>query len=118
MPRPWSDKFRDALRGLVLAMRGERSFTVHLPMAVVVLEAGVWLRVSVVEACILALCVTIVLAAEMFNTEIEYLAREITGEPRAGIAAALNIASGAVLVTALGAAAIGTMIFVLRLIAV
>src|SRR5438045_8715391 len=118
MPRPWSDKFRDAFRGLVLAIRSERSFTVHLPMAVVVLVAGVWLRVSVVEACVLALCVTIVLAAEMFNTAIEYLSREITAESRAGIAAALQIASGALLVTALGAAAIGTTIFVLRLIAV
>ena len=40
MPRPWSDKFRDAFRGLRLAICRERSFVVHLPMAVAVAVCG------------------------------------------------------------------------------
>jgi diacylglycerol kinase len=115
MPRPWRDKFRDAFRGLWLAIRLERSFAVHLPMAAAVLIAGIALRVSLSEACILAVCVTLVLAAEMFNTAIERLARAIDHEYNADLAAALDIASGAVLTTAIGAALIGGAIFLSRL---
>jgi diacylglycerol kinase len=115
MPRPWRDKFRDAFRGLALAIKSERSFLVHLPMAAAVLVAGVVLRVSLLEACVLGLCVTIVLAAETFNTALERLAKEITRERNPGIAAALDMASGAVLITAIGAAAAGAAIFLYRL---
>jgi diacylglycerol kinase len=115
MPRPWRDKFRDAFRGLALAIRSERSFLVHLPMAAAVLVVGIILRVNLVEACILGLCVTVVLAAETFNTALEQLAKEITRERNPGIAAALDMASGAVLITAIGAAAVGAAIFLNRL---
>jgi len=115
MPRPWRDKFRDAFLGLWIAARQERSYHVHLPMAAGVLLAGFLLRVALIEACVLGLCVTIVLAAETFNTAIERLAKEITREQNAGIAAALDMASAAVLLTALGAAAVGGTIFLYRL---
>ena len=114
MPRSWTHKFRDAFRGLWLAFRSERSFAVHLPMAGAVLIAGITLRVSLVEACILGLCVTIVLVAETFNTALERLAKEIDREQNSGICAALDIASGAVLLTALGSAAVGSAIYLFR----
>ena len=114
-PRSWPQKFRDAFRGLWLAVRGERSFTVHLPMAAAVAIAAVVLRVTLVEACLLALCVTVVVAAETFNTAIEHLAREIDREHNAAIAAALDIGSGAVLTTAIGSALVGSAVFGYRL---
>jgi diacylglycerol kinase len=113
--RSWPQKFRDAFRGLWLAVRGERSFAVHLPMAAAVAVAAVVLRVSLVEACVLTLCVTIVLAAEIFNTALERLAREIDREHNAHLAAALDIGSGAVLATAIGSATVGSAVFVYRL---
>jgi diacylglycerol kinase len=114
MPRSWPEKFRDAFRGLWLAVRSERSFAVHLPMAAAVLIVAALLRVSLPEACLLGLCVTIVLAAEVFNTALEHLARAIDRERNEHIAAALDVASGAVLVAALGAAGVGIAIFVYR----
>ena len=87
-------------------------------MAAAVVLAAVFLRVSVLEACVLCLCVGLVLAAEMFNTAIEFLSREITREERPGIAAALDIASGAVLIVAITAAIVGSTIFFARLSAV
>lgn len=113
--RSWRAKFRDAFRGLWRAFRSERSFVVHLPMAAAVAIAAVVLRVSLTEACLLGLCVTIVLAAEVFNTALEQLARAVDRQPNENLAAALNTASGAVLMTALGAAAVGGAIFVHRL---
>jgi diacylglycerol kinase len=115
MPRPWPDKFKSAFRGIWLAIRSERSFAVHVPMAAAVGIAAAILGVSLTEGCVLGLCVTIVLAAEVFNTAIEHLAREISREERPGLAAALDMASGAVLLCSLGAAAIGATIFIYRL---
>jgi len=66
----------------------------------------------------LCLCVGLVLAAEMFNTAIELLSREVTSDERARIAAALDTASGAVLTVSLAAAAVGSVIFLSRLSAV
>src|SRR6476661_4163650 len=110
MPRSWNDKFCSAFHGVWLALRTERSFAVHLPMAVAVAIAAAAFRVSLLEACILSLCIAIVLAAEAFNTALEFLAREITRERRPGIAAALDMASGAVLIASFGAAATGSAI--------
>src|SRR5438270_8316689 len=115
MPRPWPSKFRDAFQGLWLAVRSERSFSVHVPAAVAALIAGAMLRVSLPEACVLGLCVTVVVVAEVFNTALEYLAREITKDERPGLAAALNMSSGGVLLASIGAAAIGATIFGYRL---
>jgi diacylglycerol kinase len=115
MPRSWPAKFRDAFRGLWLAVRVERSFAVHLPVAAAVLVAAIALRVSLIEACVLGLCVTVVMAAEIFNTALEFLSREVTREQNPHIGEALEMASGAVLVTAIGSAAIGGAILGYRL---
>jgi diacylglycerol kinase len=115
MPRSWPEKFRSAWRGLWLAIRSERSFAVHLPMAAAVVVSAVVLQVTWVEACLLGLCVSLVLVAEIFNTAVEHLAREISRDERPGIAAALDMASGAVLLAAIGAACVGGAIFLTRL---
>jgi diacylglycerol kinase len=115
MARSWPAKFQSAFRGIWLAISRERSFAVHVPVAVAVLIAGVLLRVNLLEGCVLGLCVVIVLSAEVFNTSIEFLSREIARDQRPGIAAALDMASGAVLLAALGAAGVGAAIFLHRL---
>jgi diacylglycerol kinase len=84
-------------------------------MAAAVAVSAVAARVSLVEGCLLVLCVTIVLAAETFNTALEFLAREITSDQRPGIGAALDIASGAVLLASVGSALVGSTVFGYRL---
>jgi diacylglycerol kinase len=115
MPRSWPDRFRDAFRGLFFALGTERSFRVHLPAAVLVGVAAAVLRVSAVEACVLGLCVTLVLAIELANTAIEHLARAVTSEQNPIIRNALDISSAAVLMASLGAATIGLAIFLPKL---
>jgi diacylglycerol kinase len=117
MPRPrnWFDKFGDAFRGVWAGMRGQSSFGVHLWMAVAVVALASILHVSLVEWCLLLLCITAVLAAELFNTAIERLAREIDRQHNSGLGTALDIASGAVLVASIGSAVVGCMIFGYRL---
>ncbi len=104
------------MRGIVLAVRTQRSFWVHLPVAVVVVVGAALHGVTRVEWAILILCIAIVLAAEAFNTALEHLARAITDDEHEDVRHALDIASGAVLITAIGAATVGSLILLTRLV--
>ena len=113
--RPWTHKFGDAFRGLRRAIRSQSSFAVHLGVALAVVIVAAILRVSPVEWCLLSGAIGFVLAAEVFNTAIESLARahDVGRHPR--IRDALDMASAAVLVAAVTAAAIGAIVLLPRL---
>jgi diacylglycerol kinase len=114
-PSSWLHKFRCAFRGVTFAVRSQNSFAVHLAVAAAVIAAGVLLRVSLVEWCLLVLCIVAVVAAELANTAIEHLARAITQDHSEEIRDALDVTSGAVLLAAIGAAVVGTIVFLHRL---
>ncbi len=113
--RSWRAKFADAFRGVKLGIRGQSSFFVHFFIAAAVAAAGVSMNCSLVEWCLLAMCIAAVLVAEMFNSAIEALAKAVTGEFDEQIGTALDIGSGAVLLTAIGASIVGGIIFGNRL---
>ena len=108
--RPRVAQFRDAFRGIGQAWVTERNMPLHAGATALVVALGVWQGVSLVEWCLLTLCIAIVIAAELFNTAIEYLARAITDQHDERIKQALDISSGAVLVTAIGAAVVGAIV--------
>jgi diacylglycerol kinase len=113
---PWTSKVGWAVRGVLWGIRSQRSnFAIHLTAAAAVLFAGFWLHVSLVEWCLLVMCIATVLAAELFNTALEQLARAITREHSEEIRNALDAGAGAVLVAAKGAAIVGAIIFINRL---
>ena len=116
--RSWPTKIIAALRGIWLGVRGESSFALHLSAAALVVVMGVCLRVTVTEWCLLTLCITIVLAAETFNSALETLAKAIDDKPNPHLAVGLDIASGAVLLAAIGAVVTGIAIFLPPLAAV
>jgi len=111
--RSWLRKFTDAARGVKVAVRAEVSFFVHLFVTVLVVMLGLSSGLSKLSWCVLAMCITGVLTAELFNSAIERLARAITKETNPLVRDALDMASGAVLVAAIGAAVVG--VFVLGL---
>ena len=113
--RSWRDKFRDAFRGVRTGVRGQSSFTVHLLMTLVVVVAATFFRVKPLEWCLLLLCIGSVMSAELFNTAIECLAKAVDSTPNHHIGAALDIASGAVLVSSIAASVVGVVIFLPRL---
>lgn len=106
----WKHKFACALRGVAVGIRGQNSFLVHFPAAAIVMAVGWWLQVSHAQWLVLVLCVTMVIAAELFNSAIEHLARAITRDEHPEIRDALDIASGAVLVAAIGASVAGLLV--------
>jgi diacylglycerol kinase len=112
--RSWLSKFRAAFHGIALAARGQHSFLVHGGCAALVILAGIVLRVGLVEWCLLVVCITLVLAAEAFNSALESLGRIVDREHNPQLGAALDMASGAVLLCALGASVVGLIIFIHR----
>jgi len=115
--RTWIQKFSTAFHGVGVGIRGQRSFYVHLPMALLVVVMGVLLRVDLMQWCALVLCIGIVLAAELFNSALESLAKAIDKDHNPHIADGLDMACGAVLITAIGASTVGAIIFVARMVA-
>jgi diacylglycerol kinase len=113
--RPWPRKFCDAFRGVKAGVRGQSSFFVHFFTTAAVIVAGVVLGVNLIEWCILLVCITMVLTAEMFNSALESMAKAVTGETDPHLGNSLDISSGAVLVASIGAAIAGSIIFISRL---
>lgn len=85
-------------------------------MAAAVVACAVIFRANLWQWCVLLLCITIVLAAEMFNTVLEYFGKMITDKFDPRMRDALDIGSAAVLVASIGAAIVGAIIFLQLLI--
>lgn len=108
--RTWSAKFRDAGRGLVVGIRGQSSFAVHLLAATAVIGCAAWLRVGYWKWSVLLVCIAAVLTAELLNASLEKLARAVTSEHDPHVRDALDIAAGAVLIVAVFAAIVGLVV--------
>jgi diacylglycerol kinase (ATP) len=109
--RCWPTKFRDAIRGVKVGIRGHSSFFVHFFAAALVLAAGLVFQCAWMEWCVLLGCIGFVLTAELFNSAIETLFRGLDHDTKNRIVGCLDIAAGAVLVAGLTAATIGVIIF-------
>ena len=113
--RSWPKKFADAFRGVWVGVRGQSSFRVHFFFAAAVIACAVGMGMPRVEWCVLLLCIALVLTAELFNSALELLAKAITDEHDPRLADALDIGSAAVLVASIGAALVGSILFLHRL---
>jgi diacylglycerol kinase len=107
----WVNKFRNAARGIYFGIVGQSSFSIHIPAAMIVLLTAWPLRCSGWQFAVLGLCIALVMSLELMNSAIEYLAKGLCQEHNADVGKALDIASGAVALASLAAAAIGLAIF-------
>ncbi|MDR0336904.1 MAG: diacylglycerol kinase family protein [Planctomycetaceae bacterium] len=110
--RTWNRKFADAFRGLRLSVYRQSSYRIHFAATIIVLGTAWWLgNFDTIRWMLLIFCITTVIVSEIFNTAIETLAKAITNSYNRYIGQALDIASGAVLVTAFGATCVGAILF-------
>ena len=105
--RSWASKFRCALQGICDAFRDQISFWVHLPCAVIVVAAAIYLEARPWQWALLTTAIGMVLVAEMFNSALELLVQVLHPETHPTIGRAIDIAAGAVLLATLSAIAIG-----------
>lgn len=101
-----------AWRGIVVLISHEHNAWIHSFAAIVVVIAGLLLELNRMDWVAVTGCIAAVFAAEAFNTAIEKLVDIVSPQhnPKAGMVK--DIAAGAVLITAIGAATIGFIIFV------
>jgi diacylglycerol kinase len=114
--RTWRAKFADAIRGINFA-RSDKSFVVHQLLTVTAIAAGIVFQIDRTEWCLVVLCVSTVVATETINGSIESLAKFSSTEHDPQIGRCLDMAAGAVLLTAIGAACVGLIIFIPKIIA-
>ena len=107
----WRAKFRAALRGLKLGVRGHSSFSIHFFFTAMVVAAAIVLRCDPLEWCILLGCIGLVLIAELFNSAVETLFRGLDETNQSRAWPALDIAAGAVLLASITAAIVGSIVF-------
>lgn len=108
--------FRNAFVGIRDFAR-ERNSRIHLVAAVAAIALAATLRISGVEWAVLVLTITAVLAAEALNCAIERVV-DLASPGRHELARqAKDLAAGAVLMVSIGAAVVGAILFVPKLIA-
>ena len=103
--------FACAGRGVWVLVRTQRNAWIHATATAGVMAAGLVLRVSREEWCLLILAMGLVWAAEGINTAVEALADAVSTAPDARIGRVKDIAAGGVLLAAVAAAAVGLLIF-------
>ena len=105
------DSFNHAIDGIIYTVRTQRNMRIHMIITLFILIACLLFDVSKVEFLILAITITMVIGAELFNTAIEATVDMTTNyyHPLAKIAK--NVAAGAVLLTAINAVFVGYIIF-------
>ncbi len=104
------ESFRYAGIGVVQALKSERNVRIHWIAAITMGVVSVLFKLSAEEVAIMALAAAMVITAEMVNTAIEHCVDLVTKEYDSLAAEAKNVAAGAVLVSAVGAAIVGVLI--------
>ena len=104
--------FRYAFRGIGILFRDERNAWIHLTAAVIVTLLGFLLGLSRLEWMIVVGVIAAVIAAEAFNSALERLCDRVSLQHHPLIGQAKDLAAGAVLITAIGAAIVGLLVFV------
>ena len=110
----FNHRLRYAVAGIREAFGAENSFRLQCIAATGVLIALLVLRPAPIWWAMAALSVSVVLAAEQFNTALERLADRLHPEVHPEIRIAKDCAAGAVLVVSLGALAVAAAFIVSR----
>jgi diacylglycerol kinase (ATP) len=106
-----------ALQGITVLLKSQHNAWIHAVATLCVVGAGVLLGVSRLEWCLLVLAITLVWLAEALNTALEFLCDAVSPEFHPLVKKSKDIAAGAVLLSAVGAAAMGLIIFTPYLVA-
>lgn len=108
---PLSSSFRHAARGLGFFLRTQRNIRLLFLIAIAVFAYAGKHGASAHDWALLVIAVVMVISAEMLNSALEYTLDLLHPGEHPLVKAAKDIAAGAVLVTCLGAAAIGVLVF-------
>jgi len=105
--------FKYAFRGIYTGLANGRNQKIHALAGVFAISAALYCGLSGTEYCVLALTISAVFSAELFNSAIEELCDEICkGERRPSIERIKDMSAAAVLVTAIASLFVAFFLFV------
>jgi diacylglycerol kinase len=102
--------FGYAFQGLWYALRTQRNMRVHLVVAIIIIIAGLLLRLSTLEFALLAIVIAVVMVAEMLNTVCEACVDLAQPEYHPLARIAKDVAAGAVLLSAILSVVVGVLV--------
>lgn len=104
--------FRNSFKGIRLALKSERNIRIHFVVALLVITAGITLKFSAIEFCILLIAIATVIIAEMVNSAIEFTLDAVFHNRYSKLVGmAKDIAAGAVMVATFISITIGILLF-------
>ena len=112
------ESFRHAFRGLGAVLASQHNAWIHLLATVGVCGAGLLFGISRLEWCAVVVAIVLVWMAEALNTAFELLCDVASPEFHPLVQKGKDVAAGAVLLSAIGAAVIGLLVFVPHLLRV
>ena len=104
--------FSCAWAGIVHVIASERNMKIHLIVAAIALLLSYLLKLSLVEFCIVLICIVLVMALECVNTALECVVDLVSPEWHLLAKRAKDAAAGAVYIAAIGAFIVGLCLFV------
>lgn len=113
--RAFLKSFVYAAEGIAHGFRTQRNMRVELGIALIVIAAGIFFRITAVEWAVIFVCIGLVLATELINTVTELAVDLLTQRYHPMAKLAKDAGAGAVLITALASVAVGVAIFGPRL---
>ena len=108
---------RHALAGIATLVRTQPNARIHLVVTLIVIAAGIACSLTALEWCVIVFAIIGVWVAEGLNTSLEFLADAVHPERHPLVGHSKDVAAGAVLIAALGAVAIGLLVFGPKLLA-
>lgn len=109
--------FKHAFQGMFSALKTERNLKIHVTIMILVIIAGIVLKISKIEWIICIILFGLVIGGEMLNSAIETVVDIAMPDINPKAKFAKDAAAGAVLVFAIASAIIGFMIFGPKIIA-
>ncbi|EHS56980.1 diacylglycerol kinase family protein [Paenibacillus sp. Aloe-11] len=109
--QPWRMTFRYAAEGVFYALRTQVNMRIHVVVALLVIIAGLGLRISRLDWLFVCVAMALVIVAELVNTAVEAAVDLISPDINPLAKAAKDTAAGAVLLAAVFAVIIGIFVF-------
>ena len=104
--------FQHAFRGLVNLLQYEHNSRIHFVVAIIVIIAGVLLKITSAEWLTIIIVIGLVFITELINTAIEQLADKVEPEFDPIIKKVKDYAAASVLVASIVAVIVGSIIFI------
>ncbi len=108
----FAGSLRNAYTGIKVLVKSEKNARIQIVILILVVIAGIVLRISPAQWLAIVLASGMVIAGECFNTAVEYLSDAITTEYNSIIEKAKNVAAAGVLVSAIVSVVTGLIIFI------